>query len=81
MTAMYTISIPEFKPGNRLYPVLKICTASIIMHHVDFESNCLPQKRVSSTLRAAAARAEISDPRVPQNLGPQEVLNFGSKTI
>ena len=54
---------------------------SIIMHHMDFESNCLPQNRVSSTLRAAAARAEISDPRVPQNLGPQEVLNSLSKTI
>jgi hypothetical protein len=81
MTAMYTVSIPEFQPGNRLHPVLKICTASIIMHHVDFESDCLPQNRVLSTLSAVAARAEISDPRVPQNLGPQEVLNFWSKTI
>jgi hypothetical protein len=32
-------------------------------------------------LRAAAARAEISDPRVPQNLGQQEVWNFWSKAI
>jgi hypothetical protein len=59
MTAMYTVSFLEFKPGNRLYLVLKICTASIIMHHIDFEINCLPQNRVSSTLRAAAARAKI----------------------
>ncbi len=55
MTTMYTVSIPDFQPGNRLYPVLKICMASVIMHHVDFESDCLPQNRVSSTLCAAAA--------------------------
>jgi hypothetical protein len=35
MTAMYTVSIPEFKLGN-IYPVLKICMASIIIHHIDF---------------------------------------------
>jgi hypothetical protein len=51
------------------------------MHHIYFEINCLPQNRVSSTLRAAAARAKISDPRVPQNLGPQAVLDFWSKQI
>ena len=50
MTAMYTVSIPEFQLGNRLYPILKICTASIIMHHIDFERDCLPQNRVSSVL-------------------------------
>ena len=50
MTAMYTVSIPEFQLGNRLYPILKICTASIIMHHIDFERDCLPQNRVSSML-------------------------------
>jgi hypothetical protein len=77
MTAMYTVSIPEFKPGNRLYPVLKICMASIIMH-IDFEIDCLPQNRASSMLHAAAARAKISDPRVPQNMGPQAVLDFWS---
>jgi hypothetical protein len=76
MTAMYTVSIPEFKLGNRLYPVLKICTASIIMHHIDFQINCLPQSRVLSMLRAGTARAKISDPRVPQNLGSQAVLDF-----
>jgi hypothetical protein len=82
MTAIYcTVSILEFKPDNRLYPVLKICTASIIMHHIDFKIDCLPQNRVSSMLRAAAARAKISDPRVPQNLGPQAVLDFWSKQI
>jgi hypothetical protein len=81
MTAMYTVSIPEFQPGNRLYPILKICTASIIMHHIDFERDCLPQNRVSSMLRNAAARAKISDPRVPHNLGSQEVLNYWSKLI
>jgi hypothetical protein len=81
MTAIYTISIPEFQPGNRLYLVLKTCTGSIIMHHIDFENNCLPKNRVLSRLCAAAARAKISDPRVPQNLGPQEVLNFWSKQI
>ena len=81
MTAMYTVSIPEFQPGNRLYPILKICMVSIIMHHIDFERDCLPQKRVSSMLRNAAARAKISDPRVPQKLGLQEVLNYWSKQI
>jgi hypothetical protein len=81
MAAIYTVSMPEFQLGNRLYPVLKICTASIIMHHIDFESDCLPQYRVSSSLRAAAARGKIRDPRVPQNLGPQEVLSFWSKQI
>jgi len=81
MTAMYTVSIPEFQPGNRLYPILKICAASIIMHHIDFERDCLPQNRVSSMLRNAAARAKISDPRVPHNLGSQEVLKYWSKLI
>ena len=51
------------------------------MHHIDFERDCLPQNRVSSMLRNAAARAKISDPRVPQNLGSQEVLNYWSKLI
>jgi hypothetical protein len=81
MTAMYTVSIPEFQPGNRLYPILKICTASIIMHHIDIERDCLPQNSVSSMLQNAAARAKISDPRVPQNSGSQEVLNYWSKQI
>jgi hypothetical protein len=58
MTAMYTVSIPEFQPGNRLYPILKICMVSIIMHHIDFERDCLPQNRVSSMLQNAAARAK-----------------------
>jgi hypothetical protein len=51
------------------------------MHHIDFEINCLPQNRVSSMLHAATARAKISNPRVPQNLGPQAVLDFWSKQI
>jgi hypothetical protein len=51
------------------------------MHHIDFEIDCLPQNRVSSMLRAAAARSKISDPRVPQHLGPQLVLDFWSKQI
>ncbi len=80
MTAMYTVSIPECQLGNRLY-ILKIYTASIIMHHIDFERDCLPQNRVSSMLRNAAARAKISDPRLPQNLGSQAVLNYWSKLI
>ena len=83
MTAMYTVSIPECQLGNRLYQILKMSTASIIMHHIDFERDCLPQNRVSSmlVLGNAAARANISDPRVPQNLGLQEVLNYWSKLI
>ena len=81
MTAMYTVSIPEFQLGNRLYPILKICMASIIMHHIDFERDCLSQNRVSSMMWNAAARVKISDPRVPQNLGSQEVLNYWSKLI
>jgi len=81
MTAMYTVSIPEFQTGNQFYPILKICTASIIMRHINFERDCLPQNRVSSMFRNAAARAKISDPIVPHNLGSQEVLNYWSKLI
>ena len=51
------------------------------MHHIDFERDCLPQYRVSSILQNATARAKISDPRVPHNLGSQEVLNYWSKLI
>jgi hypothetical protein len=76
MTGMFTVSIPEFQFGNRLYPVLKICSLSVIMHHIDFKNDCLPQNKVPSMLHAAVARAKFSDPRVLLNLGPQEVLNL-----
>jgi hypothetical protein len=81
MAEIYTVSVPEFQPSNRLYPVLKIWFESIIVHHIDFERECLPQNRVSALLHSAAARAKICDPGVPHNLGSQEVLNFWSKEI
>jgi hypothetical protein len=33
---LYIISIPEFKINGRLYPLIKVCTASLIMSFKDF---------------------------------------------
>jgi len=75
------VSIADFHQGQPLYPVLKICVASIIMHNPQVESDCTVQNKVSSMLRHAAEKAKISDTRVPTVLGPQAVLNCWSTTI
>ena len=75
------VSIADFHQGQPLYPVLKICVASIIMHNPQVESDCTVQNKVSSMLRHAAEKAKISDTTVPTVLGPQAVLNCWSTTI
>jgi hypothetical protein len=75
------VSIAEFHPGQVLYPILKICVASMIMHNPQVECDCTVQNIVSSMLRDAAERAGISDSRIPANLGRQHVLNYWSDLI
>ena len=75
------VSIAEFHPGQVLYPILKICVASMIMHNPQVERDCTVQNIVSSMLRDAAERAGISDSRIPANLGRQHVLNYWSDLI
>jgi hypothetical protein len=75
------VSIAEFHPGQVLYPVLRICVASLIMHNPQVERDCGVQNIVSSMLRDAAERARISDSRIQSNLGPQHALNHWSDLI
>ena len=65
------VSIAEFHPGQVLYPILKICVASMIMHNPQVERDCTVQ--VSSMLRDAAERAGISDSRISANLGRHDI--------
>ena len=40
------VSIAEFHPGQVLYPILKICVASMIMHNPQVERDCTVQNIV-----------------------------------
>jgi hypothetical protein len=57
MARLYLISVPQFKEGGQLRPILRTCTASLIMHHQQMCSqfgtgNKVVQKLIDSVVKA-----------------------------
>lgn len=75
---MFIVSLAAFKPGNHLYPVLRICAASLIMYHNQLTKD-LPLNPISDKLLKVARESKI------QNIGsvdsPEVVLNGWSTII
>jgi len=80
MDALYVISVEYFNPGKPLFPVIKICTASLIMYHEQVTLDLTPANSVSCYLREAARKASITDPRFP-GMSPESVLMEWSRII
>lgn len=80
MQELYVISVEYFNPGKPLFPVIKICTASLIMYHEKVTLDLTPANSVSCYLRETARKAGISDPRFP-GMSPEAVLMEWSKIV
>lgn len=56
-------SLPDFLPNGRLYPIIEICIASLIMYDVRVSSDLGTNNAVSLALRNGFKAANVLDPR------------------
>ena len=62
---LFVSSLVAFKPGGTLYGVLRICGASLVMHHAVVTKSLGQGNVISTKLRTSAELAKISDPAFP----------------
>ncbi len=56
---LFSVNIPKFKPDGELFPLLRTCAASLIMHHVQVGIDCGEGNRISKKLLKAATVAKV----------------------
>ena len=77
---MFDVTIVHFMPGGKLRPVLHLFAASLMRHNAQVDKDCKgPANKVSTALRAAFRKAEITDPSV--GLSPEGVLVEWGKLV
>lgn len=77
---LFVISVPAFKRSKPLHVVIRICAASLIMHHRLVTSELGLANAVATKLRNAARQAGISDARYPGE-SPECVLDRWSDIV
>jgi hypothetical protein len=80
MDKVFIVNVPGFEPGGRLYPILQICMASLIMYHPIVIQDIGPVNHVTRRLSQAAKEVGLCDPRLP-NYPPEGVLLKWGKII
>jgi len=78
MEKLYVVDVELYKPGNRLRPMLRACTASLIMYHPDVLRDFGRSNLIAEKVTDAAAEAEIAD---DQHTDPEAVLKHWSQKI
>ena len=78
--SLFVVSVPSFSPEGELHEVLRICTASLILHHDTVSKECGLYNYITATLNKAARTVNLSDPRV-SNRPPEFVLRYWSDLI
>ena len=78
--SLFVVTVPSFLPEGELYEVLRICTASLILHHNTVSKECGLYNCITATLNKAARTVNLSDPRV-NNRPPEFVLRYWSDLI
>ena len=78
--SLFVVTVPSFSPGGELYEVLRICTASLILHHNTVSKECGLYNCITATLNKAARTVNLSDPRA-SNRRPEFVLRYWSDLI
>ena len=73
MDKVFTISVPLFFEDGLLYPILRICLASLILHHCQVSQDLGCTSFIASSLKDRFRQASISDARFP-NQSPEQVL-------
>ena len=73
MDKVFEISVPLFFEDGLLYPILRICLASLIMHHSQVCNDLGCTSFIASSLKNRFRQASISDARFP-NQSPEQVL-------
>jgi len=80
MEKLFIVSVPAFKEDGKLHSILRICLASVIMHHPQVTEDCGPTNLLSAMLTKAAREVKLYDPRFP-NYSPELLLTEWSTII
>jgi hypothetical protein len=80
MDSCFVINIPYFQRGAKLFPVLKVVMATLIMYHQDVTRELSPSNAVATHLRECARRLNLKDAHHPQ-LCPEKTLDMWSALI
>ena len=73
MKIVFKVSIPLFYEDGLLYPVLRTCLASLILHHRDVVRELGPHHYIVSSLQKQFKEAKINDIRFV-NQSPEAIL-------
>lgn len=80
ITDMFTVSLGSFKRGGKLYCVLRICEATLVMYHNTVIREMGNSNVLSSKLMEVARKARISDSSFPQD-APELLLSRWSSIL
>jgi hypothetical protein len=76
VSAMFSISIPDFQDGGRLRNVTEQFAASLIMHHNDALQDCGQSNKVPSELIERALKANVSYAGKPGLTAAEIVMQY-----
>ena len=80
MEAVFKVSIPLFFEDGLLFPILRNCLASLILHHREVTHELGATHYIVSSLQKKFREAKVYDPRFP-NHSPEAILIKWSNMI